>query len=366
MKLTDHKILSLQVGEYPDDGCPGLYLRIGIRGANWYSNLRVGGKKINRKIGSCPPMNLNKARSEILKLKTGEVLTNSGEPLKTNHTVSDAINEFRDRHFSKIKPLTRRDYEKSCSWIIEECGDLPLSSFNRAFCQKLYDQLPGKGTSANRKLAAMKVAWGIAVNMDLTEDNPWNKVQKRSEAPRQQYAKSDELRAIMDSIQAEKNIETKAIYLLIITTACRRGEAESMKWADIDEKGIWTKSLTKNGKPHRVKIPEQTLELINQLPRNWENVFSFSGWSKSWARIKTRAGLKGKSLTIHDLRRSLSIELLKSGSAGIKAISNILGHSGSAITERVYAPYLGDNSDTVNSITGILQPLCASPNGREP
>ena len=56
---------------------------------------------------------------------------------------------------------------------------------------------------------------------------------------------------------------------------------------------------------------------------------------------------------MHDLRRCVGTALL-TGGASIEQVSSLLNHSNIAVTQRVYAAYLSDQSEAVDKVASFL------------
>jgi integrase len=357
MKFTDHKISTLEDGQYSDEGCAGLVLRVGKKAKVFYANIRVGEKRIMKKLGTTTKITVSNARGMVHAMRDLGALPEEKKkspPAAEAFKVSDLLNEFRNKYFNQIRARTAKDYQVALEWAYDRIGDVLADSIDAHICQRLYDAIPGAGTMANRYLATMRRAWNIGIKWGYVNKNPWQQIVKKKEKPREAYAKADELRKIMIAIEQEDNPRIRAFFYLIITTACRRGEAQKMKWADI-QNGIWTKPITKNGKAQRISLSQKTIDHIMAIPKGKDSDNIFNKVSDSpWMRIKKNAGVEG--YTVHDLRRSIAIELLKEKKLPIKDISNLLGHTSVAITERIYAPYMGDNKDAISAVGDIFKP----------
>jgi integrase len=122
---------------------------------------------------------------------------------------------------------------------------------------------------------------------------------------------------------------------LLLLTAQRRNELVSMQWSDLDlEAGVWSipGKLTKNGVAHVVPLLPDVVELLLHVPRTDESLVfpsragngrSFSGFSKSKARLAAAAGIEG--FTLHDLRRTAATRLAGLGVAP-HVIERLLNH----------------------------------------
>lgn len=91
-----------------------------------------------------------------------------------------------------------------------------------------------------------------------------------------------------------------------LMTGARRSEALSMTWdrIDFDNQTAFIPE-SKNGRPRKLPLRKDLMELLKHLPRIGTHVFPFSldALRKAWGRICEAAGLVGADdLHIHDLR----------------------------------------------------------------
>ena len=128
-------------------------------------------------------------------------------------------------------------------------------------------------------------------------------------------------------------------YLL---TGCRRTEATSIDWRDINlETGkiVIRSSYTKTGKNRVLDMGRKIRELLEeQGPK--ESGLVFPTWKAGsvtaiFKKFVLKAGIKRK-ITVHSLRHTATSHLLMAGVPMVTA-SKILGHTSVAITETVYA-----------------------------
>ena len=67
MKLTERRIKPLEPGRHTDDDCPTLTLVVGSgRGRSWVQRLMIGGRRVDRGLGSWPLVTLQDARLTAL------------------------------------------------------------------------------------------------------------------------------------------------------------------------------------------------------------------------------------------------------------------------------------------------------------
>ncbi len=135
-------------------------------------------------------------------------------------------------------------------------------------------------------------------------------------------------------------------------TAQRPGEARDMKWAHIDlETGWWTlpASATKNGKAHRVPLPEWAVAILRERKATAKEsaVHVFENRTGSILhRGKKAASLLCQVLSFefraHDLRRTAATRMAEAGIAR-EHLAKVLNHTeGGAAATRVYDRYTYD------------------------
>ncbi|MGQ2921256.1 MAG: tyrosine-type recombinase/integrase [Hydrogenophaga sp.] len=123
-------------------------------------------------------------------------------------------------------------------------------------------------------------------------------------------------KAIINAARAAYASEAEATYVHVplfetfvnfqLMTGARRSEALSMTWdrIDLDNQTAFIPE-SKNGRPRKLPLRKDLIELLKHLPRTGTLVFPFSldALRKAWARICEAVGLVGADdLHIHDLR----------------------------------------------------------------
>jgi integrase len=103
-----------------------------------------------------------------------------------------------------------------------------------------------------------------------------------------------------------------------LMTGARRGESMSLLWSNVDL-DAQTAFLpeTKNGRPRKLPLRGDLVELLRQLPCTGERVFEFTNEAlrKAWKRMCERAGLNGENdLHVHDLRHEAISRVAEIGS----------------------------------------------------
>ena len=160
--------------------------------------------------------------------------------------------------------------------------------------------------------------------------------------PRQGFVTPAVFAKLRDALPA--NLRPLVVFMYF--TGCRLGAAKKLKWEMVSEDCSEVEmpgSITKSGEPLNLPLVGEGLEEIAKtlktLPRNDGSVFDVTNLRVGWNKACHSLGLGVyekrlyKGLTIHDLRRSASRNLIRAGvSRGVAM--QITGHKTEAIFER--------------------------------
>lgn len=266
-----------------------------------------------------------------------------------------------------------------CGMLMEEVTPAQLTAF------LLGIQAQGQAHSSVVRLYAVLSGFFKAAYLDDTiSKNPMDKVQKptprkdelKREGP-EAYTES-ELAYILDCLQAEP-LKWRALVSLLIETGIRRGECCALRWSDIDFKahritisgslsytpaeGVYL-DTPKNGRTRVVSITSATAALLLELRREQAQkavsawVFTQDGSpepmhpdspTRYLAAMGKRYGIE--HLHPHKLRHSFASVAITNG-ADVVSVSELLGHSDTAITLRTYSHA---NSESLDRASGIFQ-----------
>ncbi len=96
-----------------------------------------------------------------------------------------------------------------------------------------------------------------------------------------------------------------------LMTGARRSETLDLLWSnvDLDAQTAYLPE-TKNGRPRKLPLRENLVDMLRELPRTSERVFDITpdGLRKAWDRICEHAGLVGvNDLLVHDLRHEATV-----------------------------------------------------------
>lgn len=119
----------------------------------------------------------------------------------------------------------------------------------------------------------------------------------------------------------------QVFYLFQVMTAARRGETLGLPWqhVDFDAKTAFLPE-TKNGRPRKLALREDLVELLRDLPRGTARVFDVSVdyVVGAWSKACTMAGIS--DLRIHDARHEALSRLAESGKFTLPELQVFSGH----------------------------------------
>jgi site-specific recombinase XerD len=252
-----------------------------------------------------------------------------------------SFKEIIDDRIDVAAPLRSfRDEKQHLLWWKERFRDRPARSLvasdieeaKRDLCKGLR---PG---SVNRKLAALKSAFSLAVKNHKIERNPVKEVRllKENNARIRYLTEEEEIRLF--AVLPDKY---KPLVLIAMNTGLRKTEQLSLKWTDIDLKlGQITVRESKPGKSRVVPMNKAVEEALRRLPRRIGNPFVFSGRKaggrlldlpNDWENFLLQAAIE--DFHWHDLRHTFASRLVMAG-VDIYTVCKLLGHHDIKMTMR--------------------------------
>jgi len=370
----------------------GFGCRITAAGARAFIlNYRVRGTGAEKRytIGAIEDWTTGAARTESRRLR--RLIDEGGDPLgdieaeRAAPTVNDLIDRFLVEH---VEPRTRPATASAYRRLLERHArphfgkHKKVSDVGFEDIDELHRKITKSGTPyvANRVTSVLSKMFGLSVRWKMRTDNPGKGVAHNYEIKRKRYLQGDELPRLIEALAAYPDRQAADVIKLLMLTGARRGEVESMRWADlaeVEERGargqilrrtIWTKlgSTTKQKADHSVPLGAPAMQLLadireHQAGKNkplgtW--VFPSSAsktghivyLERAWRTILRNAGIDG--LRIHDLRHSFASQLVSSG-ASLPLIGAMLGHSTAATTHRyshLFTDVQAKAADTVGAV----------------
>ena len=180
--------------------------------------------------------------------------------------------------------------------------------------------------------------WGIPG----AEVNPIKNASRlRFNNARNRFLSPQEAARLHKAAAASDNPQLAAIVAILATTGARKMELLKAKWADVDlSRRQWLISETKNLTPRFVPLSQQTIAVMEKLPRwddcewlipNPKTLKPYNTVKHSWNTTRIAAGMP--DLRIHDLRHSFCSSAVASG-VDLYTIGKIVGHKDYKSTQR--------------------------------
>lgn len=260
----------------------------------------------------------------------------------------------------KLKQLSINTYHHCFNTFLSDWKNKPIFEISKNDVFNRFIQLTEYSpTQANLTLKMFGSIWRFAQVHYSTDENPilkhnpidvipakrgWNKAKARTRhldetnihtyynAVLNYYTE----RSLYDD--ASKNA-TRDLVLFIMYTGCRRNEAQTLKWENVDiEKGLFVFKDPKNGDDHLLPMGDHLFEIIKQRYElsNNEYVFPGSGMvskakhiSGAQGLLETLAEQTGIEISLHDLRRTFAT-ICNNLDYGPYTIKRLLNHRSGA------------------------------------
>lgn len=356
IKLTDRTVNQKGPPVDPDSGLPakelwdltlpGFGLRIGKKRRSYVAMARVDGRQVRHTIGTTATHTLAQAREdaqkwlrrptskaqryeEAAKKKAAAEIEkkqaeegNFGAVAKC-YLDQPRANELRTR--SQIERMLR--VEIPANW-----HDRPVTDITRAEIRSLHEKKAKKAPiAANRVLGVIKTIFFYALEQDLIDANPAERIKMVKETSRDRELDDHEIRSFWRGLDDESvKIDRGLVVCLkfLLATGTRRSEALLATWNEFNftpGEEVWRipAERSKNGHATEVPLSQTALDLIDEAvllnPPGADNVF-VNRWGKPYAvysisqamrKCRPVCGLEDNPATPHDLRRTFTTNISK-------------------------------------------------------
>ncbi|MDP9398458.1 MAG: site-specific integrase [Actinomycetota bacterium] len=364
------------------------------RGATWSFVIRAQdpetGRSRPRWVGGFPTEAAAKAARD-----EARVAARRGEYVdRTRLTVAEYLREWLAVHAVAIKPKTLAGYREDIErYVIPRLGGQRLQALRPATLTRFYRDLLESGGRDGRPLSprtvdhvhrTLRKALGDAVRVEqLLPSNP----AERATRPRGEFVEPADLWTpgeLRRFLEAAARHRLGAFYWLAAYTGARRGELLALRWTDIDLDGAAVTfagstdviggrrvdGTTKGGRSRTISIDAETAGVLREHRKDQaaERLKAGPLWTGSGLLVFTtetgtalypdtvsaltptlarRADLT--PMRLHDLRHLHATTLLLAG-VPVHVVANRLGHRDPAITLRVYAHVLREQTTSVAEV----------------
>jgi integrase len=339
--------------EYPDAGCPGLYLVVQPSGTkSWAFRGLHDGKSIKKTLGRAGDGGLSLAAARAAaaayrhRLEQGRaphlgvtpVTAVTGKTGRGDDKIETAAASFLELHaYRKTRPSTAWATERVFNRIILPAWrGRTIASICKRDVIDLVESVAvsGRGYLANRTLGTLSKFFNWLVARDVLAFSPVTGIEKPHKEEAREHTLSDaELRRLW--LACEGDGPFGQALRVLISTGARRNEVSQMRRSELDQDGTWTlpRERSKNRRPHKVVLPSQARAIIAAMPLIADCDFVFTadgkrpltGWDKAKVRISAKAGIAADTWRLHDLRRSAASGMQRLG-ISVPVIERALNH----------------------------------------
>ena len=321
----------------------------------WYYRFQINGKEYYRACKGAVDQKTALqyeavAKAEIMRGNLG-FLNNSRKP-----TLKDLIPLYLT--YSETNKKSYKGDVFSTKIFLKYFGNIDLEEITpqliEDFKVRIKTERNNKNATVNRHLEALSKMLNIAVANNLIAKNPmWSVKKLREDNHKVRVLSAEEEKRLFEEMERGYDvigrghipktiypyIHLKPLIVCALQTGMRRGEIFKLKWANIDfEYGFAELLETKSGKSRRVPISNKFWEILNQLDKSTEYVFTNPQTGQPYNDIKVSfhsllKKAKIEDFRFHDFRHTAATRMLEKG-ADIRTVQEILGHSSVVVTQR--------------------------------
>lgn len=282
-------------------------------------------------------------------------------------TVGQLVRDQLDLAKRTLAPSTHVKYTSSYTGYIKKFDDTLLSALTPAELRAWISSLPLKARSIRQLLIPLRSALEQAVNDDLIESNPLDRVKLNKiitkEAKKVEYVvdpfSAAEIQAILDACKGQE----RNVFLFAFTTGMRPSEYIALRWSSIDwlsgqafversrVMGI-TRDETKTDSGRRmVDLRHGALEALRAQKIHtaiaddlvFHDPTYNAGWegtsrlSKRWNLILRQAGVRRRVL--YQTRHTFASTLLSTGVNALY-VAKQMGHKDTTMVSKTYGKWI--------------------------
>ena len=366
MKLTKSNIDKIVLSEkgqtiYRDVDLIGFAVRVTTKSKVYIVERRHKGKLFRVTLGKTneiTPVEARKKAQSILSDIANDLYVVEKEKQEViNPTLEQAFTLYLEQR--KLKQLSINTYHHCINSFLSDWKAKPIFEiekkevFNRFIELSKYSE-----TQANLTLKIFGSIWRFAQVHYSTDDFPilkhnpvdvipvkrgWNKVK-----PRSRHLEETEIHTYYNAVlnyyterslcdDSSKNA-VRDLVLFIMYTGCRRNEAQTLKWENVDiEKGLFVFKDPKNGDDHLLPMGDHLWEILKQRYEQKDGEYVFPSANSATKRnyisgasglLKTVGDDTGIYISLHDLRRTFAT-ICNNLDYGPYTIKRLLNHRSS-------------------------------------
>lgn len=336
-----------------------LKVRVGKADTAYWCDVRdQNGRRLAIKLGSCKTLDFK----EAARLSEDKVAEVKGGGLLGQESVPAAFAAFTKVHGSGRGKGALRAPEKLEACWRNHIGfrlDMPLAKVTPTLLHAALEDIrekqgyensnaSGGNESARISLHYLAAFFGWCQRTGRVGSNPMATVMLEDTAivkapPRERVLTLEEVRTLLDTVNASNVSETVAIYYaLLVLLGCRSGELIKCRWGDILSDRIRVpKAHNKTGTGYDIPTKSVKAQIDRLRELNFDSGLLLGGLSekapaKALARLQTPTKTKPARLqlgvTCRDLRRTHATLLASECGAPVHIVKAVLAHSVGGVT----------------------------------
>lgn len=316
----------------------------------WVASVSLGwrdGKRIRRRV-TAPSKDI--ARLELSRLR--QAYGTAGESALL------PLGKYLDQWLGVVRPTITPSTWTSYSGHVKThitplLGNITVARLRPADVERLIAERLSAGKSpatVQRILVTLRMALDVLVKRGELQRNPAAMVRP----PRVERHPVEAMTPTMaeNILDAVKDDRLAALYVLLLGTGMRLGEATALDWRDVRADSVFIRKGKTKAATRTVPLPPFVIEALddhrNLTPRYGPGEPVFLGEqgerlrgdyvSHAFPKLLRRKKVIGddERFRVHDLRHGTATLLLQRG-VPMREIADILGHANPAVTAQVYA-----------------------------
>lgn len=328
---------------YCDAELRGFYLIVGMESKTYVAQKDIRGRTVRFTIGRHGHFTTEQAR-KIAKDKLYQMANGVDPNAKEQEdyaqtvTLGSSLESYLTNR-RNLKPRTITDYRYYINKYLSDWKNTPLTVITKEMIGARHALIAKDNgpVTANKVMRLLRALFNFSyATYDVCPVNPviylthvrgWFKEQRR-----RTYIKPHELQKWWQAVHALENDTFRDFFLLMLFTGLRRGEAQRIKWSDIDFKDkTLTITDTKNSDPLTLPLGNYLLNMLEERRKRYGNYrFVFPGTGVDGYLAEPKKGVyrvikqSGVQFTCHDLRRTFITigESLEISSYALKRLIN--------------------------------------------
>lgn len=375
-KLTDRQIAALprKPKRYivTDPEQRSLFLRVPPAGPITYTAIvKTHGKQTWKALGTTDELKIDEAREKtrevVRRVKAGKppVEPPKAAPQSVTMVAQNWLRRVVDENRHRTAAEKHRIVER---YIVPHIGLHDFVDLRRSDIALLLDRIQDDHgrQMADSVLAVLRAIAGWLQSRDDSYRMPFTRGMRRT--PKKQHARSrilsdGELRRVW--LAAGEAGGFGAFVRLLLLTAQRRAKVLQLRWADIDNNGVWhiPSAEREKGNAGRLQLPQVAIGVIQAQPKFAGSPFVFAVSPLSLSRAKRKldqaAGVTDWRLT--DLRRTARSLLARAG-VQHEVAEAVLGHALPGVTG-IYNrhAYDAEKGHALRQLAALIEQIARGP-----